>query len=277
MEGDVEAPSLVGNYFTYQGRLTETGQSANGAYDFRFYIYNAGAVGTLLAEDEDLAVPVENGLFQIVISVAASTFNTGGLRWLDIEVSPAGTGDWTTLTPRQEIRPVPQAIYAEYAGNLSNPGDTVLTVSPFDAIQSDGGSALSFAARGTGRLEISRSTQGNSFVYIPVGVPAQIFGSQQQLALESMEFCYSGFNNGLGIVSGIVRATVRQIDGMSGATNMLGELYSPTLVGTDQCETVSTESPVVVNGSLWVRFEVEANDLVPLEFGEIKLTFTSDN
>lgn len=273
----VEESSFIGNYFTYQGRLNDNGQPANGSYDIRSSIYNAAAVGTLLAEDVDLDVPVENGLFQIVISAPASTFNTGGTRWLQIEVSPAGTGNWTKLLPRQEIRPVPQAIYAAYAGSLSHPGNTMIQVSPFNAIQSDGLSSLSFAARGNGRLEIERSAQGNSFVYIPVEVPAQIFGSQHQLALESMRFCYSGFNNGFGVVSGIVRATVRQINDMGNATNMLGEAYSPTLVGTDECVVVSTNSPEVVNGSVWVRFEVEANDLVPLELGEIRLTFTSGN
>jgi hypothetical protein len=273
----IEESNLINNSFSYQGRLSDNGQTANGVYDFQSYIFTAAENGILLEQHSSLGTPVTSGLFQLEIAIDPAIFTSGGQRWLEIWVSPAGENNWTTLTPRQEILPVPQAIYAEYAGQLANPGETIIQVSPFDALESDGFSSLSFAAKGNGRLEITRSAQGNSFVYIPVDVPAQLFGSQQQLSLESMRFCYSGFNNGFGVVAGIVRATVRQINNMSAASNMVGAAYTPTLVGTDECVIVDTNTPVAVNGSLWVRFEVEASDLIPLELGEISLTFTTGN
>ena len=277
LNGNVVESNFINDAFTYQGRLNDNGQAANGTYDFQAYIFSAAEGGALLANHSNLGTAVANGLFQLEIQVGHNIFNSGGRRWLEIWVSPAGENNWITLTPRQEIQPVPQAVYAEYAGQLANPGETIIQVSPFDALQSDGGSTLSFAARGTGRLEIWRTSQGNSFVYIPVDVPAQIFGDQQQLSLESMRFCYSGFNNGLGVVAGIVRATVRQVNDMNSASNMLGEAYSPTLVGENECVTVEANTPVAVTGSMWVRFEVEASDLIALELGEISLTFTTDN
>ena len=277
LNGDVVESNLINDAFIYQGRLNDNGQAANGTYDFQAYIFSAAEGGALLANHSNLGTAVANGLFQLEIQVDHNIFNSGGQRWLEIWVSPAGENEWITLTPRQEIQPVPQAVYAEYAGQLANPGETIIQVSPFDALQSDGHSALSFAARGTGRLEIWRTSQGNSFVYIPVDVPAQIFGNQQQLSLESMRFCYNGFNNGFGVVAGIVRATVRQINDMNTASNMLGEVYTPTLVGENECVTVEANAPVAVTGSMWVRFEVEASDMIALELGEISLTFTTDN
>ena len=277
LSGDVAESNFINNAFTYQGRLNDNGQAANGTYDFQAYIFTAAEGGILLGQHSSLGTAVANGLFQLEVQVDPNIFNSGGQRWLEIWVSAAGENNWITLTPRQEIMPVPQAIYAQYAGQLANPGETIIQVSPFDAIQSDGLSSLSFEAKSNGRLEVRRSSQGNSFIYIPVDVPAQIFGSQQQLSLESMRFCYSGFNNGFGVVAGIVRATVRQINDMNSASNMLGEFYSPTLVGTDECVTVDATSPVAVNGSMWVRFEVEASDMIALELGEISLTFSTDN
>lgn len=276
LTGVMTESSFVNDHFTYQGRLSDNGQPANGLYDFQTHIYSADENGILLGSDANLGTPVTNGLFQLEIQADANIFNSGGRRWLEIVVSPAGENNWTTLTPLQEIQPVPQAMYADYAGQLANPDDVVVQVSPFDAIQSDGFSNLSFAAKGSGRLEISRTSQGNAYVYIPVDVPSQLV-SGHGLALESMRFCYSGFNNGFGVVSGIVRATVRQINDMSAATNMLGEAYTPTLVGTDECITITEDNPVAVNGSVWVRFEVEANDLVVLEMGQIELTFIPVN
>jgi hypothetical protein len=276
LQAAVEETTFLGEYFTYQGRLTDDGVPANGDYDFRSLIYNAnGLVGTLLAEDIDLDVPVTNGLFTIVISADASVFNTGGKRWLEIAVRPTSGGDWTKLLPRQEIRPVPQAIYADYAKRLVNPGETVIEVSPFDAIQSDGLSSLDFAAKGTGRLEITRSAQGNAFVYIPVDVPQQILGLHQTMALKKLFFCYSGYNNGFGTISGIQRATVRQIEAMELQPNLIGEYFNTPLTDSDDCMTLTTNTPIEVTGSVWVRFEVLANNLVPLELGEIELTFVA--
>ncbi|MCB8945263.1 MAG: hypothetical protein H6658_16065 [Ardenticatenaceae bacterium] len=268
--------SFVNNVFTYQGRLSDNGQPADGTYDFQVYIFTEADGGALLEQYSGLGTAVDAGLFQLDIEVDPNIFNSGGRRWLEIWVSPAGANTWTTLNPRQEIQPVPQAIYAEYAGQLAAPQPVVVQVSPFDAIQSDGLASLSFAAMGNGRLEISRTSQGNGYVYIPVDVPSQLV-TGHGLTLDNMRFCYSGFNNGFGVVSGISIATVRQISDMNAAVNLVGDSYNPVLTDENSCVTVEADSPTLVTGSVWVRFEVQANDLVPLELGEISLTFQPVN
>jgi len=264
----------IGTAFTYQGYLEDNGAPANGNFDFESKIYNAAAVGTVLATDTDLDVTVTDGLFTIVISAGSGVF-TGGSRWLSVGVRPAGGGDYTTIRPRQELRPVPQAIYASHAGNLLDPGETVVHVSPFDMIESDGLSRVSFAAKGGGRLQIERD-EGISgvFVYIPVDVPSQVLG--KKLKLRRLDFCYNGERHSeLGVLAGIQRATVRQVDGFS-QTNLLGENFEPSsLAEDDDCHFIDTDTPVEVTGSLWVRFKIITGPL-PLEFTEISLRFTSD-
>jgi hypothetical protein len=56
----------LGTSFTYQGRLTDAGTPANGAYDLRFTLFDAASggaqVGTTLTRDD---VAVANGLFTV--------------------------------------------------------------------------------------------------------------------------------------------------------------------------------------------------------------------
>lgn len=118
--GTVQAAS-VGTGFTYQGRLSEGGQPANGDYDFRFRLYDADTGGNQVGTTLTLtAQPVSNGLFVIPdLNFGSGIFN-GEARWLEIDVervSPPGT--YVTLTPRQNLAAAPYAVYA-----LNSPGGT---------------------------------------------------------------------------------------------------------------------------------------------------------
>ena len=64
------------------------------------------------------AVSVTNGLFTVLIDFGSGVF-TGATNWLEIAVETNGVNTFTTLTPRQQLTPVPYAIYAESAGGLS--------------------------------------------------------------------------------------------------------------------------------------------------------------
>src|SRR5436190_1495332 len=98
---------------TYQGRLTDSGSPANGAYDLRVFLYDADAGGsqvgnTVLRED----VAVANGLFTTNLEFGTNAFN-GEARWLEISVRPGtSTGSYTLLSPRQPLAPTPYALYA---------------------------------------------------------------------------------------------------------------------------------------------------------------------
>ncbi|MEZ6317502.1 MAG: hypothetical protein R3B49_01930 [Phycisphaerales bacterium] len=100
--------------FTYQGQLEDTGELANGSYDFRFQLFDAASGGT----------PVGSQIFRTNQAVADGLFNLtvnfGGIglifdgqrRWLEVAVRPAGVGSYAVMGPRQEMTTTPYAAYA---------------------------------------------------------------------------------------------------------------------------------------------------------------------
>ena len=98
--------------FTYQGRLNNQGNAANGTYDLTFSVWNAATgpaqVGSTVT---NVATEVSNGLFTVTLDFGAGIF-AGGPRWLEIGVRPSGAGVFTPLTPRQLITSTPYAIKA---------------------------------------------------------------------------------------------------------------------------------------------------------------------
>src|SRR5882762_9394950 len=103
----------LGTSFTYQGRLTDAGNPANGAFDLRFTIYDWATNGTALAGPiTNSPTSVSNGLFTITLDFGPSAFD-GTAHWLEIAVRPGGsTGAFTPLNPRQPLTPTPYALYA---------------------------------------------------------------------------------------------------------------------------------------------------------------------
>lgn len=110
---NLQAPAGTG--FTYQGRLTDGGAPANGAYDFTFALYDdptAGAqVGGTVTRDD---VNVSDGLFTVMLDFG-DVFD-GTALYLEIGVRPGtSSGAYTTLTPRQPLTAAPYAAYARRA------------------------------------------------------------------------------------------------------------------------------------------------------------------
>ena len=106
--------------FTYQGQLNDGGSPADGEYDFEFRLFDdpngPGQVGSTVAKEN---VVVDTGIFTVQLDFGNSVF-TGEARWLEIGVRPgAETGDFTPLSPRQELKPTPYALYA-----VNGPGST---------------------------------------------------------------------------------------------------------------------------------------------------------
>jgi hypothetical protein len=107
-------PIPLGTAFTYQGRLTDGGGAAAGAYDFKLELFDAASggsqVGSTLVRDD---VAVASGLFTVSLDFGASAF-AGNARWLEIGVRPgASSGAYMTLSGRQELTPVPNALYSQ--------------------------------------------------------------------------------------------------------------------------------------------------------------------
>ena len=120
--GNLALAGPLGTAFTYQGRLTDAGNPANGTYDLRFIVYDAEIGGSQkgsLAFKED--VLVTDGLFTVDVDFGGNVF-TGDARWLEVAVRPGpSTGLYTTLSPRRALNAVPYALYAQTPAGPAGP------------------------------------------------------------------------------------------------------------------------------------------------------------
>ena len=117
--------------FTYQGKLSDNGTAANGAYDLQFKLFDALAggnqIGASVVRDD---VAVASGIFTVTLDFGAAAF-PGANRWLEIGVrAGVSTGSFTTLSPLQPITSTPyalQSLNAATATNFSGPLVGVVT------------------------------------------------------------------------------------------------------------------------------------------------------
>jgi lysophospholipase L1-like esterase len=121
LSGSLVQAVAQGTAFTYQGRLNDGSNPANGNYDLRFAIYNAASGGSMAGGPmTNAATAVSNGLFTVTLDFGSGVFD-GSARWLDIGVRTNGPGSpgFTTLNPRQALTPTPYAIQAATAVNAT--------------------------------------------------------------------------------------------------------------------------------------------------------------
>jgi hypothetical protein len=139
-----------GTAFTYQGRLTDGGAAANGAYDFRFILYNAAAggaqVGPIVTQN---GLPVSAGLFNVTLDFGA-VFD-GTALYLEIAVRPAGSATYTPLNPRQALTPAPYAHYATTALSAQTTITATALLLPFDGTANSAGSLFNVTNTGSGQ------------------------------------------------------------------------------------------------------------------------------
>jgi len=140
----------LGTAFTYQGQLQTSGVPANAVCDLEFALYAAAAGGAQLGSTETrAAVAVTAGLFTVQLNESGqfgpSAF-AGEQRWLQIGVRcPAGSGSYTTLSPRQPLTASPYASYAPVAGSVPWSGVSGLPAGFSDGTDNDSLGALSCA------------------------------------------------------------------------------------------------------------------------------------
>jgi hypothetical protein len=130
--------------FTYQGRLADANSPADGVYDFEFEVYDdpdpdigilQGDI-TISVNDLDVA----DGYFTTLLNFDSYIF-TGDARWLQIAVRPGDSSDandFATLSPRQEITPVPYALHTRgiFVDDTDNVG--IGTTSPSEKLEVNG-------------------------------------------------------------------------------------------------------------------------------------------
>ena len=139
-----------GTAFTYQGRLNDGSNPANGSYDLTFTLFGASSGGSAVAGPvTNSATGVSNGSFTVTLDFGAGVF-TGPARWVEIGVRTNGGGSFTNLVPRQAVAPAPYAIFAEGAsasglsGTVANGqlADSSVTVSAGTGLSGGGTVAL---------------------------------------------------------------------------------------------------------------------------------------
>jgi hypothetical protein len=182
-------PVPLGFAFTYQGRLMDDGDPANGLYDLQFELFDS---------NDDPVGPVVNVLDQTVIGglftvqLDFGDVFDGRKLWLQIGVRPSGSPDpYTILADRQELTAAPYALYAldvgvNYAGSSSQ-GGAALDLVCSDCVKSaeieDG--SIAFADIGqndcgpgqvmkwTGAQWTCSTTYARTVIVSPVGTPLE--------------------------------------------------------------------------------------------------------
>lgn len=100
--------------FTYQGRLSEGGVSANGTYDFQFTLWDSLTNGTQQPATPitiaKTSVQVTNGTFTVVLDFGGSPAFPGAERYLQAAVKKSTDTLYTTLSPRHQITSAPYSI-----------------------------------------------------------------------------------------------------------------------------------------------------------------------
>jgi hypothetical protein len=156
----------VGTAFIYQGQLNNSGVPVQGATDFKFSLWDAAAAGTQIGATLTLdgqggnpsPPSLVNGLFTVSLDFGVGAYN-GNARWLEIAVRyPSGTGSYTTLSGRQELKAAPYAMYALTAaavpGGVTGSG-TAGTIPKFATASSIGNSIITESG---GRIGVGIAT-----------------------------------------------------------------------------------------------------------------------
>jgi len=109
---------LMNPGFTYQGELKNAGNAVTGSCDFQFGLWDSYTVGSQIGSTIQLnTVSVIGGLFTVALNDLAQFYPSGvptfegDARYLEIATRcPAGSGSFTTLTPRQLLYSAPYAL-----------------------------------------------------------------------------------------------------------------------------------------------------------------------
>ncbi|HEX4263830.1 MAG TPA: tail fiber domain-containing protein [Verrucomicrobiae bacterium] len=151
-----------GTAFTYQGRLNDGANPANGIYDLRFTIYDStNNPGIVIAGPlTNPSSSVSNGLFTATLDFGAGVFD-GTPRFLEIAVRTNGGVAFTALAPRQALTPTPYAIFANSASNLLGVVSSGQLSGPYSGPVQFNNGADSFNGTFVGQFFGSTFTGGN--------------------------------------------------------------------------------------------------------------------
>lgn len=135
---------LLAHPISYQGRVTENGDAATGAYEVRFQVFPAAAggaqVGPTVARSTSLT-QADNGIVSFTDLDFGDGVFTGAPRWLEVAFRAVGDPTFTVLLPRQPVSFTPYAVYAAGSGttlNQAHQNGPVIANATGAALQVDG-------------------------------------------------------------------------------------------------------------------------------------------
>jgi len=111
----------MGTAFTYQGRLIDANKPADRLYDLQFKLYDANVAGTQKGSTiNSRGVDIVDGYFTVTLDFGSEVFD-GNDRWIEIAVGrhTIFPTRLTTLSPRQQLTPIPYALHALQAEQLT--------------------------------------------------------------------------------------------------------------------------------------------------------------
>ena len=96
--------------FTYQGRISDGGNPANGNFQMQFKLFDAVSGGTQIGPTlNDVAVTAANGVFSAQLDFGSAPFS-GADRWLEVAVRRNSGESYVALAPRTQLLPAPYAV-----------------------------------------------------------------------------------------------------------------------------------------------------------------------
>ena len=135
--------------FTYQGELRLNGNAVNDNCDFRFTLWNATSGGSQIGGIIQVSnQALTDGRITATLDFGNNAFD-GADRYIQVQVRcPAGSGSYTTLTPRQPVMPAPYALKS--LGNTMSWADSANRTTTNDRVGIGGSANQQLHVQGSG-------------------------------------------------------------------------------------------------------------------------------
>src|SRR2546427_2544447 len=216
--------------FTYQGRLTDGGTSANGNYDLQFALWDSSSGGSQIGSTQQIStVAVSSGVFAVTLDFGANAF-PGANRFLEISARVSGASAFILLSPRQQITSTPYAVRS---------GNATIADTATNATQLGGVSASQYVQTNDARLTDSRAPTTGSSNYV------QNSTNQQS----SSNFNISGNGTAGGMLSGNIVSAATQFNiGVSRVLTSVSSNFGESLfagIGAGQANTTGGSNTFV--------------------------------